>query len=87
MKETVASDADIDKGSLDSGLDVNHPPLIDITEVFLFSSAFVVELVKAAIFENSYTDLLALDGIHQDLPDCVRLLAGNLLAGRRFSSS
>lgn len=73
MNKAVAPDADVNKGCLDSGLDVDNPSLVDIAEVFLFGCAFVIQLVEAAIFENTDADFCGLDRVDQDFPDNVRL--------------
>ena len=65
VKEAVAPNTKVDKGSLDARFQVDDPPLVDVADVIVLAVPLDVEFLELAIFDNPDAALLGLCHIDQ----------------------
>ena len=66
MEEAVATDAEIDEGRLDAGLQVDHHSLVDIAHVTVLAGPFYVQLFQDAVFNDRNPAFLRLGNVDQN---------------------
>jgi hypothetical protein len=67
VEEAIATDAEIDEGSLDTRLDVHDLATVDVADETFLGGAFDVKFFEGTIFQNGYADFFIGNGIDQHL--------------------
>src|SRR5439155_20696825 len=64
VQEAVATDAEVDKGSLNTRLDVNDPSFVDVTDVAFLAGALHIQLLENAVLDDGDPALFGLEHIN-----------------------
>jgi hypothetical protein len=65
VQESVAADAEIDKGRLDTGLDVDHAPFVDVADVDVLARSLDIQLFEDSILDDRNPALFRLRYVDQ----------------------
>ena len=86
VQKPIAAHTEIDESGLDTGLDVDDPALVDVSDVVLETVTFDVQFLKDPILHDGNPTFLRLEDVDQHfLLHCSPLIAGECEDHRRIA--
>ena len=65
MQKSVTTNPKIDERRLDTGFDINDPPLVDVADIIFETVSLDLKLLQYSIFNDGNSTFLRLEDIHQ----------------------